>query len=232
MSSFGFSSLFGAIQPLTLMIGIVTCVLILKGARIMKIVPPTILGLVGGVALYYLFALLGLREHLGPTIGAIPFAWPPPTFINEFNYIVSGPDILQLLPVLLTGAVSLAIVGSLDGLLCARLVESDSGNRVHSNRELARLGVGNMIAACFGGIANGINLGSSFANHRTGARTPLSLLVHAVVILLAILVLSPLIAYLPPVVIAAMLIVVAIQLVDRWTVASCIRLLKGKFSSP
>jgi MFS superfamily sulfate permease-like transporter len=231
ISSFGFASLLGAVQPLTLLIGIATCVLILKGARITKVVPPTILGLIGGVALYYLFALLGLREHLGPTIGAIPFAWPPPNFINEFKYLINGPQAAQLLPVLLTGAASLAIVASLDGLLCARLIETDSGNRVHGNRELARLGVGNMVAACFGGIANGINLGSSFANHRSGARTPLSLLVHAGVIFLAIVAFSPLISYLPRVVIAAMLVVVAIQLVDRWTLQIVRRLAARDFSS-
>ena len=59
---------------------------------------------------------------------------------------------------LIGGALSLAIVASLDGMLCARLIESDSGNRIHANQELTRLGVGNMVAAGFGGIANGINL--------------------------------------------------------------------------
>ena len=114
-----------AIQPLTLLVGVATCMLILKGARITKSVPPTILGLIGGVALYYLFVLLGLREQLGPVIGAIPFAWPAPRFVEEFTGILASPQALQLLPVLLAGAASLAIVASLDGLLCARLVESD-----------------------------------------------------------------------------------------------------------
>ena len=231
LSSFSIVALPGAVQPLTLLVGVATCALILKGARITKAVPPTILGLIGGVALYYLFALLGLREHLGPVIGAIPFAWPPHNFLNEFKDIIMGPQVWQLLPVLLIGAASLAIVASLDGLLCARLIEADSGNRVRSNRELVRLGVGNMAAACFGGIANGINLGSSFANHRGGARTPLSLLVHAAIILLAVVVFSPLISYLPRVVIAAMLVVVAIQLVDRWTLQIVRKLAARNFTS-
>ena len=213
----GVMAALGAIQPLTLLVGVATCTLILKGARITKTIPPTILGLIGGVALYYLFVLLGLREHLGPVVGAIPFAWPAPRFVDEFSVVLASPQALEALPILVAGAASLAIVASLDGLLCARVVESDSGNRMLGNRELVRLGAGNMVAACFGGIANGINLGSSFANHRSGARTPLSLLVHAAVILLAIVVFSPLISYLPRVVISAMLVVVAIQLVDRWT---------------
>ena len=205
------------VQPLTLLVGLITCALILKGARITKIVPPTVLGLIGGVVTYYLLVLFGMREYLGPLVGDIPFAWPTPHFLAEFKGIIADSHLLQILPALLAGAASLAIVASLDGLLCARLVETDSGNRVRSNRELVRLGVGNMVAAGFGGIANGINLGSSFANHRSGARTPLSLLVHAAVILLTIVAFSPLISYLPRVVIAAMLVVVAIQLVDRWT---------------
>ena len=225
------SAILGAVQPLTLLVGVITCALILRGARITKIVPPTILGLIGGVALFYLFVLLGLRDYLGPVVGDIPFAWPTPHFLAEFKNVLANPQLLQALPALVTGAASLAIVASLDGLLCARLVETDSGNRVHSNRELVRLGVGNMAAASFGGIANGINLGSSFANHRSGARTPLSLLVHAAVILLTIVAFSPLISYLPRVVIAAMLVVVAIQLVDRWTLQILRKLFARDFTS-
>lgn len=227
----GFMAMLAAIQPLTLLVGVTTCAVILNGARITSRIPPTVLGLIGGVALYYLFVLLGLREHVGPVIGVIPFALPAPRFAEEFASVLASPQILQLLPVLVAGAASLAIVASLDGLMCARLVESDSGNRIHGNRELVRLGAGNMVAACFGGIANGINLGSSFANHRSGARTPLSLLVHAAVILLVIIAFSPLISHLPRVVISAMLVVVAIQLVDRWTLQIVRKLVARDFTS-
>jgi sulfate permease, SulP family len=219
------------VQWPNLFVGIVTIALILKGARITKVVPPTIIGMVGGLAAYYLLVLAGFRESLGPVVGAIPFAWPSPHYFAGFFSLASDPAFWSIVPMLLSGAVSLALIASLDGMLCARLVEADSGHRIQSNRELVRLGVGNMVAAGFGGIANGINLGSSFANHRSGARTPNSLLVHAAVILLAILVVAPLIAYLPRVVIAAMLFCVAVQLVDRWTLATCRRLLKGEFSS-
>ena len=135
-----------------------------QGARITKVVPPTILGLIGGVVIYYLFLLAGLGDHIGPAIGAIPFGWPTPHYLFDFGRTIVDPQFLQMAPVMVAGAASLAIVASLDSLLCARLIQSDSGQRVHSNRELVRVGVGNMVAASFGGIANGINLGSSFAN--------------------------------------------------------------------
>lgn len=218
-------------QPLTVLIGAITCVLMLKGARITKVVPPAILGLIGGVVIYYLFLLAGLGDHIGPAIGAIPFGWPTPHYLFDFGRTIVDPQFLQMAPMVVAGAASLAIVASLDSLLCARLVQSDSGQRVHSNRELVRVGVGNMVAASFGGIANGINLGSSFANHRSGARTPLSLVIHAVAILLVVVAFSPVISYLPRVVIAAMLMAVAIQLVDRWTLQIVRKLFARDFSS-
>jgi hypothetical protein len=64
------------LQLPTLLIGVLTCVLILRGARITKIIPPTILGLIGGVIAYYLFAATGFAAHLSPTLRTIPFAWP------------------------------------------------------------------------------------------------------------------------------------------------------------
>lgn len=205
------------IQLPTLFIGVLTCILILRGALITRKIPPTIVGLVGGVIAYYALATAGFGGQLSPTLRAIPFAWPDAHYFADFLKFAGDQQIWQVAPALIGGAMSLAIVASLDGMLCARLVESDSGYRVHSNRELIRLGVGNMVAAGFGGIANGINLGSSFANHRSGATTRWSILLHGLIILLAILACSPLISYLPRVVMAAMLVVVSIQLVDRWT---------------
>lgn len=221
----------GSVQPLTLLVGVVTCTLILRGARITKSVPPTVVGLIGGVALYYLLTVAGFGAHLGPTVGAIPYAVPTPHFFIDFAQILANPQWLPILPIIITGALSLAIVASLDAMLCARLVEADSAQRMRGNGELVRLGVGNMVAASFGGIANGINLGSSFANHRSGARTPLSLLFHSGFIILAIAAVSPLISYLPRVVIAAMLVVIAIQLFDRWTLQMVAKLFQRNYTS-
>ena len=173
----------------------------------------------------------GQGTQLSAVIGAIPFALPNPQYFAEFARLLTLPAFADVMPTLIGGALSLALVASLDGMLCARLIESDSGNRIQANQELTRLGVGNMVAAGFGGIANGINLASSFANHRSGARTPFSLVVHAGFLLLAVLVLSPLISFIPRVVIAAMLVVVAIQLLDRWTIQIFIKLLRREFAS-
>ncbi len=221
----------GMVQVPTLVVGLVTCALIFKGSLLTRRIPPTLIGMTGGIATYYLFVLLGWGSELGPVVGKIPFSWPHPHYFVDFAQIFSGPQIREIAPILLGGAFSIAIVASLDGMLCARLIERDSGNRVHNNRELVRLGVGNMVSAGFGGVANGINLASSFANHRSGARTPLSVLIHSLAILVAIVALSPLIGHMPLVVIAGMLVVIAIQLVDRWTLQIIRKICRREFSS-
>ncbi|MEO7728304.1 MAG: SulP family inorganic anion transporter [Burkholderiales bacterium] len=223
----GIISQLALIQLPTLFVGVLTCAVILRGSRLTKRIPPTILGLIVGVFSYYVLVALGLGGQLSATLANIPLAWPDAHYFADFVRIGTDAGFLAVMPTLIAGALSLAVVASLDGMLCARLVEMDSGNRVESNRELIRLGVGNMVSAGFGGIANGINLGSSFANHRSGGRTRWSVLVHALVILATIVAFSPLVSYLPRVVIAAMLVVVSIQLVDRWTLQILQRILKG-----
>lgn len=208
----------GNAQPLTLLVGIASCVLIMRAARITKRVPPTILGFAGGIFVYYAFALAGFRASLGPVVGTIEVDLPDPHYLASFVDLFRDPRFLEFLPIVVLSAFSVATVASLDAVLCARLIAADSGHRFDGNRELVRLGIGNMVVSGFGGIANGINLASSFANHRSGGRTALSVLVHAVAILFVVQVLSPLIGYMPRVVIAAALIVVGINLVDRWTV--------------
>lgn len=216
-----------SIQPLTLCIGVLTCIVIMKGARLSRRIPPSILGFIVGVGAFYMIAGVGFSQYLGPVIGAIPWELPSPRYLMEFPPLLSQPELASFIPVLLTAAASLAIVASLDSMLCARLIESDSGHRFNGNRELVRLGLGSMVAAAFGGISNGVNLASSFANHRSGGRTAISVMVCSLVVLAGVLVLPPVIALLPRVVIGAMLVVVAIQLVDRWTLQIIGKLIRG-----
>jgi SulP family sulfate permease len=218
-------------QPLTLLVAVITCYFMLRGARYTRRLAPSLLGFLVGVAAFYLLAAAGLGGHLGPTVGAIPWVLPTPQYLPDFAAILFGREHTELMPLLFSSAASLAIVSSLDAMLCARVIENDSGRRFRGDAELIRIGVGNMVSASFGGISNGINLASSFANHRAGARTALSVLVCALVVLACLLALPPLLALLPRVVIAAMLATVAIQLMDRWTLQMIAKLFRGGTSN-
>jgi len=78
-------------------------------------------------------------------------------------------------------------------------------------------------------LASGVNLGSSFANYKAGGRTSTSVLVTAVFILVAVLLLTPVIAYIPRAVIAGLLVVVSLQLIDRWSIQILRRMLAREF---
>src|SRR5262249_15797887 len=133
-------------------------------------------------------------------------------------------------PVLLTlavGAFSLAIVSSLDVLLCVRVVDGRTGERSNGSWELLRLGVATIVGAGFGATPSGLNLGASVANHRPRGRSRLAAVIAAGIILLALVVLGPLIAFVPHAVIAGMLVLVGVQLFDAWSLGHLAKLLMG-----
>jgi MFS superfamily sulfate permease-like transporter len=219
----------GAIQPLTLLVGLLTAVAMWQVPKLTRKLPLAIAGLIAGSAGYYLLVAMGFRSQLGPVIGAMPSAVPSASYLFSLLSVPASAELRHLMPALITGALSLAIIASLDGLLCAKTIEGATGQKVRGNHELVRLGLGNMVAACFGGIASGVNLGSSFANHKAGGRTSASVLVTAVFILIAVLLLTPVIAYIPRAVIAGLLVVVSLQLIDRWSLQILRRMLAREF---
>ena len=217
------------VQPLTCLVGVVTCLVIWLGPRAARRIPAIVLGLVVGTGMYYGLAALGQRAGLGPIIGAIPAALPEPSYLLGFVSALTAGDLRPLLPTAALAAATLALIGSLDALLCAKTVESVTGARVPGNRLLWLLGVGNTVTACFGGIAGGINLGSTFTNFRAGGRTRASVAVTSALLLMTVVFLGPVIGLVPRVVIAATLVVVSIQLLDRWSLQAVRRLLARDF---
>ncbi|HTY79541.1 MAG TPA: SulP family inorganic anion transporter [Candidatus Bathyarchaeia archaeon] len=218
----------GEAQPLTLAVGLLTAVVMLRGQKLTKRLPPVILALLVGSAGYYALALLGLGARLGPVVGPLPAALPLPSYFTSFGSLFADPQLWPVLVTLAVGAFSLAIVSSLDFLLCARVMDGLTGERSRGSQELVRIGVANIIASGFGAIPSGVNLGASFANHRAGGRTRLAAAIAGGVVLLATLLLAPAIALVPRVVVAGMLVVVGIQLFDPWSLGHLARIFKGE----
>jgi MFS superfamily sulfate permease-like transporter len=216
-------------QPLTCLVGLVTCLVIWLGPRAAPRIPSIVLGLVVGTGTYYGLAALGQRAGLGPIIGTIPAALPEPSYLLGFVSVLTPGALRPHLPTVALAAATLAIIASLDALLCAKTVESVTGVRVPGNRILSLLGIGNMVTACFGGIAGGINLSSTFTNYRAGGRTRTSVALTVALLLMTVLFLGSVIGLIPRVVIAATLVVVSIQLLDRWSVQAIRRLLTRDF---
>lgn len=155
-------------------------------------------------------ATLGERfsyTHEGVTHAGIPpylpdFAWP-------WTLPGATPLSLALLRELLAPALAIAMLGAIESLLCAVVADGMRGGKHDSNGELIGQGIGNLVAPLFGGITATAAIARTAASVRAGAFSPLAAIVHAGVVLAAMLLLAPLFSYLPMAALAALLLMVA-----------------------
>jgi sulfate permease, SulP family len=134
------------------------------------------------------------------------FAWPwqrPGPGGQPFEF--SWSLVITLLP----SAFAIAMLGAIESLLCAVVLDGMTGKRHSANSELLGQGLGNIIAPFFGGITATAAIARSAANLGAGAQSPIAAMIHALVVLLALVLLAPLLAYLPMPAMAALLMVVA-----------------------
>jgi sulfate permease, SulP family len=212
-----------SIKPLSVAVAAITFTAMWNAKKLLPKVPPMFVGIGLGCILYYLGKLAGLGRYLGPIIASGPRVAIGPTAFPYFAGLAHTGNFIALLPTILGGALALAIIASIDALLCAKLVAAPGEPRRDGDRLLMRLGVGNLAAACAGGITSGINIGPSIANRAFGGRTLLSVLVNAAVLLIAATLFFPLLGQIPRVVLSAVIAVIAVQHFDVWS----LRLVRG-----
>jgi sulfate permease, SulP family len=128
---------------------------------------------------------------------------------------------LETLRIVWPTALSVAFVGLLETLLTAKLVDELTDTRSHKGRESWALGVANIAAGFYGGIAGCAMIGQTVVNVKIGrARTRVSTVVAALVLLLLVTGLSGLMAQIPMVALAAVMMIVAIKTVNWHSVQS------------
>jgi len=140
-----------------------------------------------------------------------------PAILPDFDWPWHLPDAngkpvglnFELIRLLLPSAITIALLGALESLLCAVVADGMSGKKHNPNDELIGQGIGNIIAPMFGGIPATAAIARTAANIKAGGTLPLASVVHGLFILGAILALSPLLAYIPMASMAALLLVVA-----------------------
>jgi len=220
--------LLGTRQPLTLAVGLLTALVIWYGPRFIPRVPAPIAGLAAGTALHHALVLMGLRGHLGAVLGSIPAAVPSFASVAALPALAQDAYLRAHWPSFFAAAVSLAVVASLDALLCTKTVEALTGHRAPASPQLVRIGLGNVAAGLTGAIPGGVNLSASFAVHRAGGRTGAAALTCALLVLAAVLGLGGVIAIIPRAAVAGVLIVVAVQLADRATLDRMLRLFRRR----
>jgi SulP family sulfate permease len=119
-----------------------------------------------------------------------------------------------LIEQLIPAAFAIAMLGAIESLLSATVADGMTGKHHDPDAELLAQGVANIAAPFFGGFAATGALARTATNIRAGARTPLASLFHALFVLLAMLMLAPLLGYLPMAGFAALLLLVAWNMSD------------------
>lgn len=146
-------------------------------------------------------SLFGLPvETIGTKFGGIPQELPSLTF-PTFEWDTAK----QLFGPMLT----LAVLGSIESLLCARVSDTMTDDRHDPNQELMGQGVANMIVPFFGGIPATGTIARTVTNIKSGATSPVAGMVHAVTLLVVILAAAPLASNIPLSALAAILVFVA-----------------------
>jgi MFS superfamily sulfate permease-like transporter len=223
-----FTRIFSAIgeaQPLSVLVAALSFAM-WNARRIATRIPPALVGLGCGTIAYYAIALLGFGDMLGPIIGPPTASAAMRTVLVDFSGLAMAEPLERSASLILSSAFALAIIASIDALLCAKLTSLPGELRAGDDRLLVRLGIANAVSASFGGITNGINIGPSLANRAFGGRSWLSVMVNAAAVLAAATLLFPALAYLPRAVLSAVIMVVAIQHIDPWTRQFAARLVK------
>lgn len=181
--------------------------------RILRRVPGQIAALLLGTAAVAFFALP--VETIGSRFGGIPQSLPDVT-VPQFR-----PDlILPLLP----SAMTVAILAAVESLLSAVVADTMSGDRHNSNAELVAQGVANVVVPIVGGIPVTGAIARTATNYRSGGRTPVAGIIHALTLLLVVLLAAPLAAYVPMATLAAVLFVVAYNMGEWSEIPDILRL--------
>ncbi|MEM7735283.1 MAG: SulP family inorganic anion transporter [Deinococcota bacterium] len=220
-----FTSGFANFQPLKLIIGVTTALLMWYGSRITTRVPDALLALLGGSLLYYLAVAVGLGGAVGDRLG---FVSPgvPQNYLASFFSVLRLEGMLELFPTLLSASFSTALLISTKTLLVALSLQTLTNHRTNVNRELIAQGFANMSAASVGGLAVEGSFSQSAASHRAGATSRLSGMMWGLFTLIIAYFLGTLVGLVPNIVMTGILIIVAFSLADPWS----LRLLRDFFT--
>ena len=204
----GLPTAMGHTSITALLLGIGTVAIIYLFPLLTKKVPSTLVALIVMTVISLFINMDGV-----PTIGNIPSGLPMPFFANA-NVTLAGLDWGTILTAAIIPGLTLAGLGSIDTLLTSVVADNITKTKHNSNRELIGQGIGNAIAGIFCGIPGAGATMRTVVNVKSGGRTQLSGMVHALLLLAVLLGLGSLVKYVPLSVLAGILITVGWGIID------------------
>ena len=192
----------GKINYLELILTLLTILIVYGFKRITNAIPSQLVALLAVTGIAY-FAGLNYRP-----IDQIPGGFPQINFGILTNFSLSG------LTRYVFAALSLAFLGAIDSLLTSVVADNMTKTKHNPNKELVGQGIGNSIAAVFGGLPGAGATIRTVININSGGKTRVSGMIAGVFLLLILLVLSPAASKVPAAVLAGILITVGIGVMD------------------
>jgi SulP family sulfate permease len=178
--------------------------------------PGAILALFGGTIVA---VLLGLNiETIGTKFGGIPTGLP------HFTMPVFR---LDLVPGLLSPALTIAMLGAIESLLSATVADRMGGDKHNPNVELFGQGIANIVSPLFGGLPATGAIARTATNIRAGAKTPVAGMIHAATLLAVLMWAAPLAKHIPLAVLGAILMVVAYNMGEWREIPDLLKLTKS-----
>jgi sulfate permease, SulP family len=201
------------IEPAALFLGAVTIFLIIAVRKYSRL-PSMLVGMLVATLLAY---LLGLDvETIGTRFGELPRTLPKPSL----------PAIpMSQLHDLIAPSFTIGLLVAIESLLSATVADGMTGGRHRPNMELIAQGIANIGSVIFSGIPATGAIARTATNVKSGAKTPIAGMIHAVVLALLLLCFAPLAKQIPLAVLAGILIVVSYNMSE-------IRHFKGMFTAP
>ena len=196
-------------------LAVLTLIVLLVWKTLVPRVPGYIVALLGGTAVV---AIAGLPvETIGTRFGGIPSGLP------AFALPKFRPE---LIPILFRPALTVAMLGAIESLMSAVVADRMGNDRHNPNVELIGQGIANMVSPLFGGLPATGAIARTATNIRSGARSPLSGMIHALTLLMVLLVAAPLARFIPLAGLAAILLVVSYNVGDWGEIPELLKLSK------
>jgi SulP family sulfate permease len=207
------------ISPSATGLAIATLVMVIGTSRIVKAVPGTLVGLLAGTVGAW---LIGLPvETVASRFGDVPAGLPP------FEIPAFKPSLMLTL---LSPALTVAVLGAIESLMSAVVADRMSGDRHNPNVELVGQGIANIVSPMFGGLPATGAIARTATSIRSGARTPVAGMIHALTLMGILLAGAQLAGYVPLAVLAAILFVVAYNMGEWHEIPAVLRQTKTDVS--
>ena len=188
---------------LALLTGLAALAILIFWPKVSKKVPASLIAV---LVITVIVAISGLKVNTIGDLYTISSSLPKLTF-PSFQDV----DVVALIP----SAFTIALLAAIESLLSCVVSDKMIDDKHNSNTELIAQGAGNVCSALFGGIPATGAIARTAANVKNGGRSPISGIVHALVLLLVLVVFMPYAAYIPMPVIAAVLFIVAYNM-SEW----------------